>query len=125
MINTSFDVIVIGVGSMGCSACYFLSQRGYKILGLEQFDITHEQGAHTGQSRIIRKAYFEDPRYVPLLKQAYKNWKALEDETGSQVYYRIGLIYFGKLEKFVIIISSRRRHTRSLCDWSSDVCSSD
>ena len=21
--------------------------------------------------------------------------------------------------------SSRRRHTRSLCDWSSDVCSSD
>src|SRR5438034_4270208 len=23
------------------------------------------------------------------------------------------------------IISSRRRHTRSLCDWSSDVCSSD
>src|SRR5438132_10629940 len=23
------------------------------------------------------------------------------------------------------IFSSRRRHTRSLCDWSSDVCSSD
>src|SRR5260221_8413103 len=25
----------------------------------------------------------------------------------------------------VLLISSRRRHTRSLCDWSSDVCSSD
>src|SRR5260221_411957 len=25
----------------------------------------------------------------------------------------------------LIFISSRRRHTRSLCDWSSDVCSSD
>src|SRR5260221_1783253 len=24
-----------------------------------------------------------------------------------------------------LLISSRRRHTRSLCDWSSDVCSSD
>src|SRR5260221_7438995 len=24
-----------------------------------------------------------------------------------------------------LFISSRRRHTRSLCDWSSDVCSSD
>src|SRR5260221_9623873 len=24
-----------------------------------------------------------------------------------------------------IFFSSRRRHTRSLCDWSSDVCSSD
>src|SRR5260221_3281126 len=28
-----------------------------------------------------------------------------------------GLVYF--------FFSSRRRHTRSLCDWSSDVCSSD
>src|SRR5438132_10619869 len=26
---------------------------------------------------------------------------------------------------FVFFFSSRRRHTRSLCDWSSDVCSSD
>src|SRR5260221_9093223 len=26
---------------------------------------------------------------------------------------------------FGIFFSSRRRHTRSLCDWSSDVCSSD
>src|SRR5260221_9189795 len=24
-----------------------------------------------------------------------------------------------------VFFSSRRRHTRSLCDWSSDVCSSD
>src|SRR5260221_6050924 len=24
-----------------------------------------------------------------------------------------------------ILVTSRRRHTRSLCDWSSDVCSSD
>src|SRR5476649_160421 len=30
------------------------------------------------------------------------------------------MIYF-----FVFFFSSRRRHTRSLCDWSSDVCSSD
>jgi sarcosine oxidase len=102
MTNTSFDFIVIGVGSMGCSACYFLSQRGYKVLGLEQFDIAHEQGAHTGQSRIIRKAYFEDPRYVPLLNQAYKNWKALEDETGTRLYYRTGLVYFGMPDKLVM-----------------------
>src|SRR5438034_11176322 len=27
--------------------------------------------------------------------------------------------------KLFFFFSSRRRHTRSLCDWSSDVCSSD
>src|SRR5262245_11766417 len=94
--NTSFDVIVIGVGSMGSSACYFLSKRGYKVLGLEQFDIAHEFGSHAGQSRIIRKAYFEHPDYVPLLNRAYESWKNFEEETGTQLYYCTGLLYSGK-----------------------------
>jgi sarcosine oxidase len=93
--NTSFDVIVIGVGSMGSAACYYLSKNGYKVLGIEQFDISHEYGSHAGQSRIIRKAYFENPNYVPLLERAYQNWKVLEEETGSQIYYPTGLVYFG------------------------------
>src|SRR5260221_6771302 len=29
------------------------------------------------------------------------------------------------LRTFLLVFASRRRHTRSLCDWSSDVCSSD
>src|SRR5215211_8650471 len=29
------------------------------------------------------------------------------------------------VEVLFFFFSSRRRHTRSLCDWSSDVCSSD
>ncbi|HLG41503.1 MAG TPA: N-methyl-L-tryptophan oxidase [Chitinophagaceae bacterium] len=94
--NTSFDVIVIGVGSMGSSASYHLAARGYKVLGLEQFDITHELGSHAGQSRIIRKAYFEHPDYVPLLTRAYEGWKDFEEETGTQLYYRTGLLYSGK-----------------------------
>src|SRR5438034_40555 len=30
-----------------------------------------------------------------------------------------------RLMNAMFFFSSRRRHTRSLCDWSSDVCSSD
>jgi sarcosine oxidase len=93
--NTSFDVIVIGVGSMGSAACFYLSKRGYKVLGLEQFDISHEFGSHAGQSRIIRKAYFEHLNYVPLLERAYDNWKQLEQETGEQLYFETGLLYAG------------------------------
>src|SRR5215204_1208532 len=29
------------------------------------------------------------------------------------------------MNNVIFFFSSRRRHTRSLCDWSSDVCSSD
>ena len=93
--QNSFDVIVIGVGSMGSSTCFQLAGRGYKVLGLEQFAIGHEYGSHAGQSRIIRKAYFEDAAYVPLLARAYENWKNLQNETGSQVYFQTGLLYLG------------------------------
>ena len=94
-LQSSFDVIVLGVGSMGSSACYYLAKRGVRVLGLEQFDIPHELGSHAGQSRIIRKAYGEGTDYVPLLERAYQNWRDLESETGSQVYYKTGLMYFG------------------------------
>src|SRR5262245_61664362 len=96
MMKANYDVIVIGVGSMGSSACYYLARRGYRTLGLEQFDSPHEFGSHAGQSRIIRRAYFEDPGYVPLLNQAYQNWKSLEEETGEQLYHRTGLVYLGR-----------------------------
>jgi sarcosine oxidase len=93
--QTRYDVIVLGVGSMGSATCYHLAKKGYKVLGLEKFDIPHEQGSHAGQSRIIRKAYGEASDYVPLLERAYENWKTLESETGEQVYYKTGLMYFG------------------------------
>jgi len=93
--NNSYYAIVIGVGSMGASACYHLAKQGQKVLGLEQFDITHEFGSHAGQSRIIRKAYGEGTVYVPLLQRAYENWATLEAETGTQVFFKTGMVYLG------------------------------
>ena len=91
-----FDVIVIGVGSMGAAACWNLAARGQKVLGLEQFDIPHEKGSHAGQSRIIRNAYFEHPDYVPLLKKAYKNWRSFQKQTEETFYQQTGILYFGQ-----------------------------
>ncbi len=64
-------------------------------MGIEQFDIPHELGSHAGQSRIIRKAYYEHPNYVPLLESAYENWQRLEEACGYQLYFKSGLLYFG------------------------------
>ncbi len=91
--NPVYDCIVLGVGSMGASACYHLAARGQRVLGIEQFDVLHVYGAHSGQTRIIRKAYFEHPDYIPLLKRAYENWSALEAMTGEKIYYQTGLLY--------------------------------
>jgi sarcosine oxidase len=88
-----FDVIVVGVGAMGSSACWHLAQAGLRVLGLERFDIPHALGSSHGQSRMIRLAYYEHADYVPLLRRAYELWDALEAETGQKILSRTGGLY--------------------------------
>jgi sarcosine oxidase len=91
-----FDAIVVGVGSMGAPTCYQLASQGLKVLGIEQFSIVNDRGSHAGQSRIIRKAYFEHPDYVPLLERAYLNWRTIENETGQSLFFTPGVLYLGE-----------------------------
>lgn len=93
--HTVFDFIIAGAGSMGSSTAYTLAKQGYKVLAIDQFDPPHESGSHAGQSRIIRKAYFEHPDYVPLLNRSYELWKEFEEETRNQFYFETGIVYFG------------------------------
>ena len=80
-----FDAIVIGVGGMGSAAVYHLARRGWRVLGLEQYDIPNEMGSSHGISRMIRLAYHEDPSYVPLLYRAYELWHQLENTAGEKL----------------------------------------
>lgn len=91
----TFDAIVIGLGGMGAAAAYQLAQRGLGTLGLEQFAIGHDRGSSHGQSRIIRRAYFEHPDYVPLLHASYQLWGALEQELNTTFIHRTGLLLVG------------------------------
>jgi len=97
-----FDVIVIGVGAMGAATCFHLAKRGVKVLGLEQFDIVHARGSSHGYSRMIRKAYFEHPNYVPLLHRAYALWEALEEESGRKLLHKVGGIFMGPRERTLV-----------------------
>ena len=67
-----YDVIVVGVGSMGASACYHLAKRGAKVLGLDSQPVPNTNSSYNGSTRVIRLTYQEHPDYVPLLKKAYK-----------------------------------------------------
>ena len=46
--NRDADVIVIGGGIIGCSAAYYLSQLGKRVLVLEREDITRGSAGATG-----------------------------------------------------------------------------
>ncbi|MBC7473105.1 MAG: N-methyl-L-tryptophan oxidase [Candidatus Sericytochromatia bacterium] len=79
--ENNFDVIVVGLGAMGSSACYYLSQNNINVLGLDQFNPPHNFGSSHGETRIIREAYFEHPLYVPLVQRAYDLWEDLQQKT--------------------------------------------
>jgi glycine/D-amino acid oxidase-like deaminating enzyme len=55
----AFDVIVVGVGGMGSAALCHLARRGARVLGIEPHEVGHDRGSSHGETRIIRKAYFE------------------------------------------------------------------
>jgi monomeric sarcosine oxidase len=91
----SYDVIVVGLGSMGGAAANQLAGRGLRVLGIEAFWPAHDQGSGHGGSRIIRQSYFEGADYVPLLRSAYRGWRQLEDEAGKHLLSLCGGIYIG------------------------------
>lgn len=98
----AYDVIVVGLGGVGSAAVYQLAQRGLSVLGLDQFSPPHDHGSSHGETRVIRKAYFEHPGYVPMLRQAYHLWQQLESEVGRQLYYPTGLVEIGPRDGIVI-----------------------
>lgn len=90
-----FDAIVLGTGGFGSSAVYHLARRGLRVLGIDRFGPAHDRGSSHGETRIIRKAYFEHTDYVPLLLHAYELWSELEAEAEQQLFWQCGLMIAG------------------------------
>jgi sarcosine oxidase len=80
---------------MGSSVLAHCAKRGMRAIGFEQFEPLHDRGASSGRSRMIRKAYYEHPHYVPLLLRAYSAWRELERESGAQLLHLTGLVMLG------------------------------
>ncbi len=89
------DVIVIGCGGFGSSAMFHLAQRGLKVIGIDRFHPPHDRGSSHGETRIIRKAYFEHPSYVPLLHRAWELWEELSQSVGERLIEQRDLLMAG------------------------------
>ncbi|MBK3495856.1 N-methyl-L-tryptophan oxidase [Viridibacillus sp. YIM B01967] len=90
-----YDVIVVGAGSMGMAAGYFLAKSGKKTLLLDAFNPPHDQGSHHGETRIIRYAYGEGAEYVPFALRARDLWQDLAQQTGKEIFLQTGVMNVG------------------------------
>jgi len=110
--DNSYDVIVVGVGGMGSATAFELARRGWRVLGLEQFALGNDQGSSHGHTRIIRKAYYEHPDYVPLVLRAYERWRDLEQRQGRTLLTECPCLSIGRPEGELIagVRQSAERH---------------
>lgn len=96
MVDHQYDVIIVGAGSMGMAAGYYLAEQGVDVLLIDTFDPPHDQGSHFGETRIIRHAYGEGREYVPLALRSQHLWEELEKKSHLKIFNRVGAIGFGE-----------------------------
>ena len=109
---SQYDVIVAGVGGMGSATVAELAARGARVLGLDRASIPNDQGSSHGVNRIIRLAYAEDRRYVPLLRRAYERWRELEARLGEPILVVTGGLDAGRPDSDTVegALTSAREH---------------
>jgi sarcosine oxidase len=96
-----YDAIVIGLGAHGSAAALALARRGMSVLGLEKGQRGNELGSSGGHTRMIRRAYFEDPGYLPLLAASWKAWEELGSAAGETFIEVTGGLYAGPADSAV------------------------
>lgn len=94
-IMQTYEVIIVGAGSMGMAAGYYLARRGISTLLIDAFDPPHTMGSHHGDTRIIRHAYGEGRQYVPFALRAQELWAELEQASGVKLFNQTGVLSAG------------------------------
>ncbi|WP_053362641.1 N-methyl-L-tryptophan oxidase [Bacillus sp. FJAT-27251] len=108
-----YDVIIIGAGSMGMAAGYYLSKSGKKVLLLDSHNPPHSEGAHHGETRIIRHAYGEGEEYVAMALRAQELWLELQELTDKKLFLQTGVLNVGAPDSAFIhnILKSAESHS--------------
>ncbi|WP_047153961.1 N-methyl-L-tryptophan oxidase [Aneurinibacillus tyrosinisolvens] len=107
-----YEVIVVGAGSMGMAAGYYLAKKGVKTLLIDSYDPPHHHGSHHGDTRIIRFAYGEGDYYIPLLKRARELWEELQEQSQQTLFSQTGVLSVGHLDSTFVqeAIHNARKH---------------
>ena len=93
--SSHHNVIVVGIGSMGAAASLHLAKRGASVLGINSQPVPNTNTSYNGNTRVIRLTYQEHPDYVPLLKEAYRLWDEIEQETNTRLLHKTGVLFMG------------------------------
>ena len=89
----AFDCVVVGAGVNGLAAAREVARTGARTALLEQFSLHHAHGSSHGDSRSCR--HYAAADWMALWREAESLWHELEEETGTELLRRVGLLAHG------------------------------
>lgn len=92
---TDYDAVVVGLGAAGSATAHRLARAGRDVLALERGGIPNPRATSHGAARMIRLAYHEGDRYLPLLRHSYAAWRDLAERTGRDLLWTTGSLAIG------------------------------
>ncbi len=102
------DVVVIGGGIIGCSTALELAERGHRVALCEKGVIGGERSSRNwGWVRISCR----DPREVPLMAEALRIWRGLDQRLGRDTGFRAaGIVCAADTDRQVAEYAAWRRN---------------
>ena len=94
-LNSSYDVIVVGLGAMGAATTYQLARRGARVVGIDRYAPPHTYGSSHGDTRITRLAIGEGDFYVPFALRSHEIWRELEEVSSESLLHQVGGLVIG------------------------------
>lgn len=98
-----YDLIIIGCGGIGSATLYHATHAGLSTLCIEQYEQGHQKGGTLGETRAFRKAYYDNPTYIPILEKAYLDWKNLDANTAMDLFIESGVLEIGPANGKMIV----------------------
>ncbi len=93
--HSTAEYAVIGLGAAGIATVWKLARAGRTVIGIDKSDVPNDQGSSHGHTRLLRVAYREGEKYVPLVRRAIELWRELERETSAHIFHQTGVFYAG------------------------------
>lgn len=90
MLNSQFEVAVVGLGAVGSATLMHLAQAGVSAIGIDQFSPPHNFGSSHGETRITRESIGEGAAYIPLVRRSHELWRSIGAEVGAEIFTATG-----------------------------------
>ena len=98
-IPDSADVVIIGGGIIGISTAWYLAKQGINVIVCEKGHIAGEQ---SGRNWGWVRQQGRDTREMPMIIEALRIWRGLEEEIGEDVgYSEQGVLFAARNDKQV------------------------